>query len=109
VVKNLHPKNGSNFIEPTAGGGQVADVTSWHIDCTSEAPTEDRAAMRHEARSGATTAGAGGTAAALFKEDRPRAIDRYIDYFGDGSIGHRDVCGEALLGALADERPARAS
>lgn len=32
----------------------------------------------------------------LFKPDRPRAIDRYIDYFG-GAAGHIDPCGEALL------------
>jgi hypothetical protein len=41
----------------------------------------------------------------LFKPDRPREIDRYIDYFG-GSDNARmqansDACGEVLL-----ERPA---
>lgn len=39
----------------------------------------------------------------LFKPDRPRAIDEYIDYFGgtsDTSADEDDVC-EALL-----ERPA---
>jgi hypothetical protein len=40
----------------------------------------------------------------LFKPDRPRAIDEYIDYFGgtsDASADEDDVCGEAFL-----ERPA---
>jgi hypothetical protein len=30
----------------------------------------------------------------LMKPDRPRTIDRFIDYFGDGGP---DVCGERLL------------
>jgi hypothetical protein len=41
----------------------------------------------------------------LFKADRPREIDQYIDYFGgrdDARIqANSDACGEALL-----ERPA---
>jgi hypothetical protein len=40
----------------------------------------------------------------LFKSDRPRDIDRYIDYFGsDDTRAHdaADTCGEVLL-----ERPA---
>ena len=40
----------------------------------------------------------------LFKPDRPREIDRYIDFFGgtnDTSAGEQDACGESLL-----ERPA---
>ena len=40
----------------------------------------------------------------LFKPDRPRAIDEYIDYFGgvsEASSDGDDVCGEAFL-----ERPA---
>jgi hypothetical protein len=39
----------------------------------------------------------------LFKPDRPRAIDEYIDYFGEasGSSHEDDVCGETFL-----ERPA---
>lgn len=43
----------------------------------------------------------------LVKPDRPRAIDRYIDYFG-GAAGHIDPCGEALLecfGADAEAEP----
>jgi len=44
-----------------------------------------------------------------FKTDRPRSIDRYIDYFGDyfGGAGvaltaaDGDRCGEALLERLA--------
>jgi len=42
----------------------------------------------------------------LFKADRPRAIDRYIDYFGDRSWGD-DVCGERLLDALAGHEGGR--
>jgi hypothetical protein len=40
----------------------------------------------------------------LFKSDRPRDIDRYIDYFGGEDAQARDAadtCGEILL-----ERPA---
>jgi hypothetical protein len=35
----------------------------------------------------------------LFKADHPRAIDRYIDYFGGPSS---DPCGEALLDCFDD-------
>ncbi len=35
----------------------------------------------------------------LFKEDRPRAIDRYIDYFGTAA---EDPCGGRLFEALAN-------
>jgi hypothetical protein len=41
----------------------------------------------------------------LFKTDRPRSIDRYIDYFGgSGAVltaAEHDRCGEALLERLA--------
>ena len=41
----------------------------------------------------------------LFKADRPRTIDRYIDYFGgagrDSVASGGDVCGETLLERLA--------
>lgn len=43
---------------------------------------------------------------ALFKADRPRAIDRHIDFFGDHSAAARDMCGEALLDALLTADPA---
>jgi hypothetical protein len=36
----------------------------------------------------------------LFKPDRPRAIDRYIDYFGGAAGRTSDSCGEALLDCL---------
>jgi hypothetical protein len=36
----------------------------------------------------------------LFKPDRPRAIDRHIDFFGDREGVARDMCGEAFLDAL---------
>jgi hypothetical protein len=39
----------------------------------------------------------------LFKSDRPRTIDRYIDYFG-GAAGtptaDADVCGDELLDSV---------
>ena len=35
----------------------------------------------------------------LFKADHPRAIDRYIDYFG-GVATADDPCGEAFLDTL---------
>jgi hypothetical protein len=41
----------------------------------------------------------------FFKADRPRAIDRYIDYFGGAGAPvlamEHDRCGEALLERLA--------
>jgi hypothetical protein len=41
----------------------------------------------------------------FFKADRPRAIDRYIDYFGGAggapAAADDDVCGETLLERLA--------
>jgi hypothetical protein len=41
----------------------------------------------------------------FFKADHPRAIDRYIDYFGGAGGGSGtssdDVCGETLLERLA--------
>ena len=39
----------------------------------------------------------------LYKADRPRAIDRYIDFFGDGveRAGVDDRCGELFLESLA--------
>lgn len=41
----------------------------------------------------------------LFKADHPRAIDRYIDYFGGaGGVSverDEDVCGETVLERLA--------
>lgn len=33
----------------------------------------------------------------LFKEDRPRHIDRFISFFGDGGPESTDICGEGLL------------
>ena len=35
----------------------------------------------------------------LFKEDRPRHIDQYISFFGDGDGS--DACGEELLDTLS--------
>jgi hypothetical protein len=41
----------------------------------------------------------------FFKADRPRAIDRYIDYFGGAGAGCAaagdDLCGETVIERLA--------
>ena len=39
----------------------------------------------------------------LYKADRPRGIDRYIDFFGDGALsdGAGDGCGELFLESMA--------
>jgi len=37
----------------------------------------------------------------LYKVDRPRCIDRYIDFFGDGAQAAADRCGEIFLESLA--------
>jgi hypothetical protein len=40
----------------------------------------------------------------LYKDDRPRGIDRYIDFFGDGlprAQADADGCGEVFLESLA--------
>jgi len=38
----------------------------------------------------------------LYKSDHPRAIDRYIDFFGDGMVSDvGDGCGELFLESLA--------
>ena len=47
-----------------------------------------------------TTEPASAAARSLFKSDRPRAIDRHIEFFGDHDTAARDMCGEALLDAL---------
>jgi hypothetical protein len=39
----------------------------------------------------------------LFKEDRPRRIDRFISFFGDDQGDTKDVCGEELLESLSGE------
>ena len=41
----------------------------------------------------------------LFKEDRPRRIDRVISFFGESSDSD-DPCGERLLDSFDDEREA---
>jgi len=38
----------------------------------------------------------------LFKEDRPRRIDRFISFFGDDDRSD-DVCGEGMLDSLESE------
>jgi hypothetical protein len=39
----------------------------------------------------------------LYKADHPRAIDQYIDFFGDGALSDTgcDGCGELFLESLA--------
>jgi len=52
----------------------------------------------------ASPALAGSTAEAqLYKTDHPRAIDQYIDFFGDGVLSGAgcDGCGELFLESLA--------
>jgi len=39
----------------------------------------------------------------LFKEDRPRRIDKFISFFGETS-GDDDVCGDELLESLSGDR-----
>ena len=39
----------------------------------------------------------------LFKEDRPRQIDRFISFFGDEDSVTDDVCGERVLDAFSTE------
>jgi len=39
----------------------------------------------------------------LFKPDRPRRIDQFIDFFGNDSRGAGDACAEARLDTSDDE------
>lgn len=61
--------------------------------------------MTHTSAARFAESGAPDVQQLLFKRDRPREIDRYIDYFGGASDARfdetPDACGEALL-----ERPA---
>jgi len=61
--------------------------------------------MAHAAAARSVEPSAPEVQALFFKPDRPREIDRYIDYFGGASDAHADetpdACGEAWL-----ERPA---
>jgi hypothetical protein len=52
-------------------------------------------------RAHAITASAQIDRSPLFKEDRPRRIDRVISFFGDD--GENDPCGERLLDSFDDE------
>lgn len=40
----------------------------------------------------------------LFKEDRPRRIDRFISFFGESAGEGPDVCGDQLLESLSGTR-----
>jgi hypothetical protein len=42
--------------------------------------------------------------APLFKDDRPRRIDRFISFFGDTQGEEDDICGEALLESFSGEQ-----
>ncbi len=57
--------------------------------------------MTHASAAHTVESNAAATPNLLFKPDRPREIDRYIDYFGGASDGRADetpdACGEALL------------
>jgi len=64
-------------------------------------PAEARV-QRFEARDRATVQ------TKFLKTDRPRAIDRYIDYFGGGSdvsttLAETDLCGERFLDVLTEQ------
>ena len=63
------------------------------------------ARMTHARTTSIPASRAGEARRLFFKPDRPRAIDRHIDYFG-GAGGATwtiddDLCGEALLERLA--------
>jgi hypothetical protein len=63
--------------------------------------------MAHESSANSTSSAAGARREmpeALFKADRPREIDRFIDYFG--SAGDAATDEDERYGAAALERPA---
>lgn len=43
-------------------------------------------------------------ATTLFKEDRPRRIDRFISFFGESQSEDDDVCGEQLMDSFGSEQ-----
>ena len=59
--------------------------------------------MAHSTAVHAVAPGARSTGDVLYKADHPRAIDRYIDFFGDGVLSDSscDGCGELFLESLA--------
>jgi hypothetical protein len=63
------------------------------------------ASMSHGSKRSAASTRARAARRLLFKADRPRAIDLYIDYFGGAGLSPAaagdDRCGEALLERLA--------
>jgi hypothetical protein len=57
-----------------------------------------------ESRQAVSTARSAEARNRLYKADHPRAIDRYIDFFGEGvllSAADADCCGDLLLELLA--------
>jgi len=65
-------------------------------------PPAEARVQRFEARDRATVQ------TKFLKTDRPRAIDRYIDYFGGGSavsttLAETDLCGERFLDVLTEQ------
>jgi hypothetical protein len=59
--------------------------------------------MRYTPTSAAPVMGVG-SVSVLIKADRPRAIDRFIDYFGEPGA---DLCGEELLDEIDGPRSRR--
>jgi hypothetical protein len=63
-----------------------------------------QARMTHAAKTLAAAVRAREGRRLFFKADRPRAIDRHIDYFGGAggpSLADDDMCGETVLERLA--------
>jgi hypothetical protein len=59
--------------------------------------------MPANSRAHAVAASAPPDPSSLFKEDRPRRIDRFISFFGESSDGDADVCGERLLDSVGGD------
>ena len=55
-------------------------------------------------RAHAVSAPASSDHSPLFKEDRPRRIDRVISFFGDSSQDEDDVSGEQLLDSFTGDQ-----
>src|SRR3989442_1407556 len=86
------------FIGCADAAAKACVPTSWHGGCTSiDGPTPQtrRLAMVHgTARRAALSPVSPSRRSQLFKPDRPRTIDRYIDYFGGrpGRTGPSGPC-----------------
>jgi hypothetical protein len=92
--------------------GVGAFAAFWHTGCTDQwrntTSERRRSLMAHStAVHAVAVVGLGASPAEasdlLYKADHPRAIDRYIDFFGDGALSDDcgDGCGELFLESLA--------